>query len=103
MAQAAGTQLWMPPEALKHEPYTEAFDCYSYAILLSEVWAERLPYSDKDEFYEVHENVDQDYHPECAGHWFEEWWSGVGNVMKEGCPLPPTCRCEEPEMRAAEW
>ncbi|KAJ0389597.1 hypothetical protein P43SY_011662 [Pythium insidiosum] len=41
-----GTPLWLPPEMIRGERYTEKADVYSFGIVLSELDTRRIPYHD---------------------------------------------------------
>lgn len=41
-----GTPLWLPPEMIRGERYTEKADVYSFGIVLSEMDTRKIPYHD---------------------------------------------------------
>jgi len=45
-----GSLLWMAPEIMKQEPnaYTKKSDIYAYGVVLFEIFAERLPFINRD-------------------------------------------------------
>jgi serine/threonine protein kinase len=47
-AGIAGTSLYRPPESESGEPWTEASDLYSLAVVLFELLTRRLPYKMRD-------------------------------------------------------
>lgn len=46
METVCGTPNYLPPEILKHQPYTSAVDVYSIAVILFYLVAGRLPFDD---------------------------------------------------------
>ncbi len=49
-SQGTGTYHWMPPEAIKLDDISQAWDVHSYGILLWELWTHKLPFTDVDSF-----------------------------------------------------
>ena len=41
-----GTPLWVPPEVIKSEKYSEKIDVYSFGIVLCELETKEMPYGD---------------------------------------------------------
>lgn len=41
-----GTPLWVPPEVIRSEKYSEKIDVYSYGICLTEMQTRQMPYAD---------------------------------------------------------
>ena len=44
-----GTYRWMSPEVIRHEPYTQTADVYSYAVVLWQLVSREVPFSDKSQ------------------------------------------------------
>lgn len=44
MTQMVGSPMWMAPEIMKNEPYSQSVDVYSYALVMFEMFTNRLPY-----------------------------------------------------------
>ena len=40
-----GTVAWMAPEVIRHEPYSEKVDIWSYGVLIWELLTQQKPYS----------------------------------------------------------
>eukprot|EP01027_Heterolobosea_sp_BB2_P024314 GEZU01036608.1.p2 GENE.GEZU01036608.1~~GEZU01036608.1.p2 ORF type:complete len:125 (+),score=38.18 GEZU01036608.1:424-798(+) len=55
--QGQGTMLWMAPEVTSGEMYGTSADVFSFAIIMSEVLSERMPYSDDRRKETVHIRV----------------------------------------------
>ena len=45
MTSETGTYRWMAPEVIRHHPYSEKADCYSYGILLWQMITREVPFS----------------------------------------------------------
>eukprot|EP00727_Mastigamoeba_balamuthi_P001508 m51a1_g11354 putative ctr1-like protein kinase (169) ;mRNA; r:6774-10682 len=45
---ATGTPIWMAPEVLRNEPYTEKVDVYSFALVVAEVFTHQTPFLEMD-------------------------------------------------------
>jgi len=41
-----GTPLWVPPEVIKSEKYSEKIDVYSFGVCLTEIQTREMPYAD---------------------------------------------------------
>lgn len=46
MTSETGTYRWMAPEVIRHHPYSEKADCYSYGILLWQLITREDPFQD---------------------------------------------------------
>ena len=40
-----GTVAWMAPEVIRHEPYSEKVDVWSYGVVIWELLTQQRPYS----------------------------------------------------------
>ena len=54
---AAGTPLWMSPEVLEQQPFTEKVDVYSFALVLWELLTRRRPYAEVTTALELRQHV----------------------------------------------
>lgn len=43
-----GTVAWMAPEVIRHEPYSEKVDVWSYGVVIWELLTQQKPYSVSD-------------------------------------------------------
>jgi serine/threonine protein kinase len=84
-----GTPMWMAPEVILGEKYTERADVYSFGIILWEIMTRREPYEDKEAMQIVLEVVNKGLRPTIPTEFAD-------------CPLVPLmrdCWKEEPNHR----
>jgi serine/threonine protein kinase len=84
-----GTPMWMAPEVILGEKYTEKADVYSFGVILWEIMTRKEPYEDKEAMQIVLEVVNKGLRPKIPPHYFD-------------CPLVPLMRdCweEDPKKR----
>ena len=44
-----GTYRWMSPEVIRHEPYTQTADVFSYGVVLWQLLTREVPFADKSQ------------------------------------------------------
>ena len=71
-----GTPMWMAPEVIKGEKYTEKADVYSFGIIIWEIMTRLEPYDDKEAMQIVVEVVNHQLRPNIPPQY-------------EDCPLLP--------------
>jgi serine/threonine protein kinase len=74
-----GTPMWMAPEVILGEKYTEKADVYSFGVILWEIMTRKEPYEDKEAMQIVLEVVNKGLRPKIPPHYFD-------------CPLVPLMR-----------
>ena len=87
-----GSVLWMAPEILLGEPYTEKVDVFSYAMVLVEMIDQKLPWTGVASGAEVPFKVTRAQRPENQLRKREH--SGVAALVKE-------CWAQVPSRRPA--
>eukprot|EP01107_Rhizomastix_libera_P006554 TRINITY_DN206_c0_g2_i4.p1 TRINITY_DN206_c0_g2~~TRINITY_DN206_c0_g2_i4.p1 ORF type:complete len:890 (+),score=195.78 TRINITY_DN206_c0_g2_i4:922-3591(+) len=85
--KAIGTPIYMAPEELQGDPYTEKVDVYSFAIVLWELWTQKHPFSEQCD------------NPSSL---LFAVTGGVRPTIPADCPykdLLPLCWCNNPSQR----
>ncbi|GAM19984.1 hypothetical protein SAMD00019534_031590, partial [Acytostelium subglobosum LB1] len=84
-----GTTLWMSPEVIRGDVYSEKCDVYSYGIILWEMLTRRLPYEDVVFNCEIERQVLKGRRPELP----------IPNCPPDYLHLMTSCWDQDPEVR----
>merc|ERR1712130_710465 len=84
-----GTPIWMAPEIIRNNPYTQKADVYAFGIILWEILHRKEPYENMSPIQIVVAVVNENNRPQIS----EEY------VSHPFVPLMKTCWDEEPKKR----
>lgn len=65
MTSETGTYRWMAPEMIRHEPYNEKVDVYSYGVVLWELFSCEVPFSGMTPIQAAFAVADKHLRPMC--------------------------------------
>lgn len=65
MTSETGTYRWMAPEMIRHEPYNERVDVYSYGVVLWELFSCEVPFSGMTPIQAAFAVADKHLRPKC--------------------------------------
>eukprot|EP00180_Rhodochaete_pulchella_P000260 Plantae.Rhodophyta-Rhodochaete_pulchella.ctg1185.p2 GENE.Plantae.Rhodophyta-Rhodochaete_pulchella.ctg1185~~Plantae.Rhodophyta-Rhodochaete_pulchella.ctg1185.p2 ORF type:complete len:421 (-),score=52.17 Plantae.Rhodophyta-Rhodochaete_pulchella.ctg1185:216-1421(-) len=69
MTSETGTYRWMAPEVIRHEPYCEKADVYSYGVLLWEFFSGEIPFADMTPIQAAFAVADKSARPTPVSEW----------------------------------
>ena len=72
MTSETGTYRWMAPEMIRHEPYNEKVDVYSYAVVLWEMFSCEVPFSGMTPIQAAFAVADKHLRPQCESEYAKE-------------------------------
>ena len=58
-----GTYRWMAPEIIRHEPYDNSADVYSFGILMFECYTREIPYSNMTAIIAAYSVAKENFRP----------------------------------------
>lgn len=65
MTSETGTYRWMAPEMIRHDPYNEKVDIYSYGIVLWELFSCEIPFQSLSPIQAAYAVADKHLRPSC--------------------------------------
>lgn len=65
MTSETGTYRWMAPEMIRHEPYNEKVDVYSYGVVLWELFSCEIPFHSLSPIQAAYAVADKHVRPKC--------------------------------------
>lgn len=74
MTSETGTYRWMAPEMIRHEPYNEKVDVYSYGIVLWELFSCEIPFSGMTPIQAAFAVADKHLRPRCESEYAKHVW-----------------------------
>lgn len=72
MTSETGTYRWMAPEMIRHEPYNEKVDVYSYGVVLWELFSCEVPFSGMTPIQAAFAVADKHLRPMCESSYARE-------------------------------
>lgn len=72
MTSETGTYRWMAPEMIRHEPYNEKVDVYSYGVVLWEMFSCEVPFSGMTPIQAAFAVADKHLRPKCESDYAKE-------------------------------
>lgn len=72
MTSETGTYRWMAPEMIRHEPYNEKVDVYSYGVVLWELFSCEVPFAGMTPIQAAFAVADKDLRPKCESDYARE-------------------------------
>ena len=63
-----GTYRWMAPEIIRHEPYDNSADVYSFGILMFECYTREIPYSNMTAITAAYSVAKENFRPTVPTH-----------------------------------
>lgn len=72
MTSETGTYRWMAPEMIRHEPYNDKVDVYSYGIVLWELFSCEIPFSGMTPIQAAFAVADKHLRPRCESTYARE-------------------------------
>lgn len=74
MTSETGTYRWMAPEIIRHEPYNEKVDVYSYGIVLWELFSCEIPFAGMTPIQAAFAVADKHLRPRCESEYAKDVW-----------------------------
>lgn len=74
MTSETGTYRWMAPEIIRHEPYNEKVDVYSYGIVLWELFSCEIPFAGMTPIQAAFAVADKHLRPRCESEYAKDIW-----------------------------
>ena len=72
MTSETGTYRWMAPEMIRHEPYNEKVDVYSYGVVLWELFSCEVPFAGMTPIQAAFAVADRHLRPKCESEYARE-------------------------------
>lgn len=72
MTSETGTYRWMAPEMIRHEPYNEKVDVYSYGVVLWELFSCEVPFAGMTPIQAAFAVADRHLRPKCESDYAKE-------------------------------
>lgn len=72
MTSETGTYRWMAPEMIRHEPYNEKVDVYSYGVVLWELFSCEVPFSGMTPIQAAFAVADKHLRPMCESEYAKD-------------------------------
>lgn len=72
MTSETGTYRWMAPEMIRHEPYNDKVDVYSYGVVLWELFSCEVPFSGMTPIQAAFAVADKHLRPRCESAYARE-------------------------------
>jgi serine/threonine-protein kinase TNNI3K len=85
-----GSAQWTAPEILRHQPYDQAVDVYSYGIVLWELLSGRQPYAHLSRLEAAVAVASTQLRPEIPDHWPARWVQLMQSCWHESPQVRPT-------------
>lgn len=72
MTSETGTYRWMAPEMIRHEPYNEKVDIYSYGVVLWELFSCEIPFQSLSPIQAAYAVADKHLRPKCESDYAKD-------------------------------
>jgi len=69
MTSETGTYRWMAPEVIRHEPYSEKIDVYSFGVLIWEFFSCEIPFANMTPIQAAFAVADKAARPSAVSEW----------------------------------